>query len=76
MLEIWRKICVSKLYQTSTQQVRENGFINILHELLDDENPIVVANAMSALREISILSGVLSNKNKIKKFEKYYRRII
>ena len=47
-----------------------------MHELLDDENPIVVANAMSALREISILSGVLSNKNKIKKFEKYYRRII
>ena len=76
MWEKLRYIWVSKLYQTSTQQVRENGFINILHELLDDENPILVANAMSALREISILSGVLSYKNKIKKFEKYYRRII
>ena len=57
-------MCVSKLYQTSPQQVRENGFINILHECLDDENPIVVANAMSALSEISILSGV--NQIKIK----------
>ena len=57
-------MCVSKLYQTSPQQVRENGFINILHECLEDENPIVVANAMSALSEISILSGV--NQMKIK----------
>ena len=57
-------MCVSKLYQTSPQQVRENGFINILHECLEDENPIVVANAMSALSEISVLSGV--NQLKIK----------
>ena len=57
-------MCVSKLYQTSPQQVRENGFINILHDCLEDENPIVVANAMSALSEISVLSGV--NQIKIK----------
>ena len=57
-------MCVSKLYQTSPQQVRENGFIDILHSCLEDENPIVVANAMSALSEISILSGV--NQIKIK----------
>ena len=57
-------MCVSKLYQTSPQQVRENGFINTLHDCLEDENPIVVANAMSALSEISILSGV--NQLKIK----------
>ena len=57
-------MCVSKLYQTSPQQVRENGFINILHDCLEDENPIVVANAMSALSEISVLSGV--NQLKIK----------
>ena len=37
-----------------------------MYECLDDEKPIVVANAMSALREISILSGVLSNKKKSK----------
>ncbi len=57
-------LCVSKLYATSPQLVRENGFIDILHECLQDENPIVVANAMSALCEISILSGV--NQLKIK----------
>ena len=57
-------MCVSKLYQTSPQQVRENGFIDILHNCLEDENPIVVANSMSALSEISILSGV--NQIKIK----------
>ena len=57
-------MCVSKLYQTSPQQVRENGFIDILHNCLEDENPIVVANSMSALCEISILSGV--NQIKIK----------
>ena len=57
-------MCVSKLYQTSPQQVRENGFIDILHNCIEDENPIVVANAMSALSEISILSGV--NQMKIK----------
>jgi len=51
-------LCISKLYATSPQLVRENGFIDILHECLKDENPIVVANAMSSLSEISILSGV------------------
>ncbi|MEE3325686.1 MAG: hypothetical protein VZR33_10160, partial [Methanosphaera sp.] len=65
-------MCVSKLYQTSPQQVRENGFINTLHECLDDENPIVVANAMSALSEISILSGV----NQIKIKSKNLKNII
>ena len=57
-------LCVSKLYATSPQLVRENGFIDILHECLKDENAIVVANAMSALSEISTLSGV--NQLKIK----------
>ena len=57
-------LCISKLYATSPQLVRENGFIDILHECLKDENPIVVANAMSALSEISTISGV--NQLKIK----------
>ena len=51
-------LCVSKLYATSPQLVRENGFIDTLHECLNDENAVVVANAMSALNEISTLSGV------------------
>ena len=57
-------LCVSKLYATSPQLVRENGFIDTLHECLKDDNPIVVANAMTALYEISSLSGV--NQIKIK----------
>ena len=57
-------LCISKLYATSPQLVRENGFIDTLHECLKDDNPIVVANAMSSLSEISILSGV--NQLKIK----------
>ena len=59
-------LCVSKLYATSPQLVRENGFIDILHDCLDDENPIVVANAMSSLYEISTLSGVNQLKLKSK----------
>ena len=50
-------LCVSKLYATSPQIVRENGFIDILHECLRDENPIVIANALTSLSEITILSG-------------------
>ena len=59
-------LCVAKLYGTSPQLVRESGFIDTLHECLQDENPIVVANAMSALSEISTLSGVNQLKLKSK----------
>ena len=57
-------LCVPKLYLTSPQLVRENGFLNTLHECLKDENPVVVANAMQALNEISVLSG--ANQLKLK----------
>ena len=59
-------LCVSKLYATSPTIVRENGFIDTLHECLKDDNPIVVANAMTALNEISTLSGVVQLKIKSK----------
>ena len=65
-------LCVSKLYATSPQIVRENGFIDILHECLQDDNPIVVANAMSALNEISTLSGV----NQLKLKSKYLKNVL
>ena len=57
-------LCVPKLYITSPQLVRENGFLNTLHECLKDDNPIVVANAMQALNEITVLSG--ANQLKLK----------
>ena len=57
-------LCVPKLYITSPQLVRENGFLNTLHDCLKDDNPVVVANAMQALTEISVLSG--ANQLKLK----------
>jgi vesicle coat complex subunit len=62
-------LCVAKLYMTSSQLVRENGFIQTLHDCLKDSNAIVIANSMSALNEISILSGVnqLQIKSKVLK---------
>ena len=57
-------LCVPKLYLTSPQLVRENGFLNTLHDCLKDENPVVVANAMQALNEITLLSG--ANQLKLK----------
>ena len=57
-------LCVPKLYLTSPQLVRENGFLNVLHECLKDDNPVVVANSMQALNEITVLSG--ANQLKLK----------
>ena len=65
-------LCVPKLYITSPQLVRENGFLNTLHECLKDENPIVVANAMQALNEITLLSGA----NQLKLKSKYLKHIL
>ena len=65
-------LCVAKLYMTSSQLVRENGFIQTLHDCLKDSNAIVIANAMSALNEISILSGV----NQIQIKSKVLKRIL
>ena len=65
-------LCISKLYATSPQLVRENGFLETLHECLKDDNPIVVANAMTSLYEISTLSGV----NQLKIKSKYLKNIL
>lgn len=50
-------ICVAKLYNTCPSLVKENGFISILQSMITDGNAIVVANALVALLEISVLSG-------------------
>ena len=65
-------LCVAKLYGTSPTLVKENGFVNILHDLLKDSNAIVIANALTALNEISILSGV----NQLQIKSKVLKRII
>lgn len=46
-------ICVAKLYMNERRLVDKNGFINMLRDLLADNNPTVVANAVASLVEIS-----------------------
>ena len=45
-------VCVAKLYDISADMVQEQGFLDLLKELLSDSNPMVVANAVAALSEI------------------------
>uniref|UniRef100_M4B2Y6 Beta-adaptin appendage C-terminal subdomain domain-containing protein n=1 Tax=Hyaloperonospora arabidopsidis (strain Emoy2) TaxID=559515 RepID=M4B2Y6_HYAAE len=54
-------ICVSKLYDINPTMVDEQGFLDMLRDLLSDPNPTVVANAIAALMEIADKSdGVMA----------------
>ena len=46
-------VCVAKLYDINAQLVEEQGFLDMLKDLISDSNPMVVANAVAALSEIS-----------------------
>ncbi|KAE8548687.1 hypothetical protein EYB25_009068 [Talaromyces marneffei] len=46
-------ICVAKLFDLNRTMCLENGFLETLQELIGDPNPMVVANAVTALAEIS-----------------------
>ncbi|KAF4981831.1 hypothetical protein FZEAL_2458 [Fusarium zealandicum] len=46
-------ICVAKLFDLNPQMCIENGFLELLQELIGDPNPMVVANSVTALSEIS-----------------------
>ena len=50
-------ICVAKLYDINAELVEERQFIEQLRIMLSDVNPMVVANAVAALTEISEASG-------------------
>ncbi|KEP61546.1 UNVERIFIED_CONTAM: beta adaptin protein, putative [Hammondia hammondi] len=50
-------ICVAKLFSIRPDMVGEEGFIEELTTMLSDSNPVVVANAVAALSEISENSG-------------------
>lgn len=45
-------ICVAKLFDLNREVCVENGFLDKLQKLVEDSNPMVVANAISALAEI------------------------
>jgi len=46
-------ICIPKVFDINPQLVEDQGFIEILKDLLSDQNPMVVANAVAGLAEIS-----------------------
>ncbi|KAK9373969.1 adaptin N terminal region-domain-containing protein [Lipomyces chichibuensis] len=45
-------ICVAKLFDLNPALVVDNGFLATLQEMIGDANPMVIANAVSALTEI------------------------
>ncbi|KAF5097044.1 hypothetical protein D0Z03_001498 [Geotrichum reessii] len=45
-------ICVAKLFDLNPELCVEQGFLEMLKNMLDDSNPMVVANTVSALAEI------------------------
>ena len=50
-------VCVAKLYDIAPDLVQERGFLEVLHDLISDSNPSVVANGVAALSEITETSG-------------------
>ncbi|KZT25084.1 Adaptor protein complex beta subunit [Neolentinus lepideus HHB14362 ss-1] len=45
-------LCVAKLYDLKPELVLENGFLEQLHDMVSDSNPMVVANTVAALSDI------------------------
>ena len=50
-------ICVAKLFDINKELVEEQGFLEQLRDMVADPNPMVVANAVAALQEISEASA-------------------
>eukprot|EP00440_Ansanella_granifera_P042706 gb/GFBE01046302.1/.p1 GENE.gb/GFBE01046302.1/~~gb/GFBE01046302.1/.p1 ORF type:complete len:897 (+),score=258.83 gb/GFBE01046302.1/:1-2691(+) len=50
-------ICIPKVYDINPELVEDQGFIEILQDMLADSNPMVVANAVAGLAEISQICG-------------------
>ncbi|KAJ6459803.1 adaptin N terminal region-domain-containing protein [Mycena vitilis] len=52
-------LCVAKLYDLKPELVLENGFLEQLHDMIADSNPMVVANTVAALTDIHIAASAL-----------------
>ncbi|KAJ7645537.1 adaptin N terminal region-domain-containing protein [Mycena polygramma] len=50
-------LCVAKLYDLKPELVIENGFLEQLHDMIADSNPMVVANTVAALTDIHIAAS-------------------
>jgi len=46
-------VCVAKLFDINGELVEEQGFLEMVYDLLSDSNPMVVSNAVAALAEIA-----------------------
>ncbi|KAI5309132.1 beta-adaptin [Ascosphaera atra] len=46
-------ICVAKLFDLNPEMCLENGFLEMLQEMIGDPNPMVIANSVTALAEIN-----------------------
>lgn len=46
-------VCVAKLHDINSSLVEDQGFLELLRDLLSDSNPMVVANAVASLHEIA-----------------------
>lgn len=47
-------ICVAKLYDLKPEMAIENGFVGRLQDMVGDSNPMVVANAVTALTDMHL----------------------
>ena len=48
---------MAKLYDINAELVEDRGFLEALKDLISDNNPMVVANAVAALAEIQETSA-------------------
>lgn len=49
--------CVAKVWDMNPEAVEDQGFIEILQDMVEDSNPMVASNAVSSLCEIKETSG-------------------
>ena len=50
-------VCVAKLHDINAQLVEDQGFLDLMKDLLSDSTPMVVANTVAALAEIGEVSS-------------------
>jgi AP-1 complex subunit beta-1 len=49
--------CVAKVWDMNPEAVEDQGFIEILQDMMEDSNPMVASNAVASLTEIKETSG-------------------
>ncbi|KAJ3125747.1 hypothetical protein HK098_008269 [Nowakowskiella sp. JEL0407] len=49
-------LCVAKLFDLNPNIALDNGLVQFVQDMLSDRNPMVIANAVAALSEISVVA--------------------